>query len=123
MRISDWSSDVCSSDLLDQGVADHAGTGHAVGMADGDGAAVDVQPVVRDAELVAAVEHLDGEGLVQLPQADVVDPQAVALEQLRYREDRADAHVFRLAAGDGPSAIGAETLQPAATCFLRHTQD
>ena len=49
---------------------------HAVRVADGDRAAVDVQAVRRDAELVAAVEHLHREGFVQLPQVDVVDLQA-----------------------------------------------
>jgi hypothetical protein len=41
---------------LDQGVADHARPAHAVGMADGDGAAVDVELVVVDAQLVPAVQ-------------------------------------------------------------------
>ena len=40
----------------EQGVADQPLAGHAVGMADGDRAAVDVESVVRDAELVAAVD-------------------------------------------------------------------
>src|SRR3546814_2040314 len=46
---------------LDQRVPDHAGARHAVGVADRDRAAVDVQPVVRDAQAVAAVQHLHGE--------------------------------------------------------------
>jgi hypothetical protein len=37
----------------------------------------------------------------------------VALQQLRHREDRADAHLVRLAAGDGEAAEGAERLQAA----------
>ena len=98
---------------LDEGVADHAGAAHAVGVADRDRAAVDVELVVRDAELVAAVDHLHGEGLVQLPQVDVVDLQAVALEQPRHREDRADAHLVRLAAGDAEAAEDAERREPA----------
>ena len=49
------------------------------GMADRDRAAVDVEAVVRDAQLVAAVDHLHRERFVQLPQADVVDLQAGAL--------------------------------------------
>src|SRR3546814_17557834 len=62
MRISDWSSDVCSSDL----------------------------------------------GLVQLPQVDVVDLEAVPLQQPRHREHRADAHLVGLAAGDRQAAVDAE---------------
>jgi len=49
-------------------------------VADGDRAAVDVEQLVGNAQLVAAVDYLHGEGLVQLPQADVVHLQAVALE-------------------------------------------
>src|SRR5947209_4100953 len=52
---------------FDQRVADKAGARHAVGMADRDGAAIHVEPVVRDAEAVAAIDHLHGEGFVQLP--------------------------------------------------------
>ena len=61
---------------LDQRVAGEAGARHAIGMADGDRAAVDVQSVVGDAEAIAAVEHLHGERLVELPQSDVVDREA-----------------------------------------------
>ncbi len=49
---------------FEQRVADHAGAGHAEGVADGDGAAVHVEPVVGDAQRVAAVENLAGEGFV-----------------------------------------------------------
>ena len=50
-----------------------AGGGERV--ADGDGAAVLVDPrvVVGDAEVVEEGQHLDGEGLVDLEQADVLD--------------------------------------------------
>src|SRR3546814_16482187 len=54
MRISDWSSDVCSSDLV------------------GD--------VVADAEVLHRRQTDGGEGLVQLVQADLVLGQAGALE-------------------------------------------
>ena len=37
---------------------------HAVGMANRDRAPVDVEPVVGNAELIATVEHLHGEGFV-----------------------------------------------------------
>src|SRR5947208_2394706 len=60
-----------------QDVAGQARAGHPERVADGDGAAVDVVLLRVDAELVAAVEALAGEGLVQLPQVDVVDLQAV----------------------------------------------
>src|SRR6185295_14444158 len=57
---------------LDQRVAGEARARHAVGMAERDRAAVHVQLVVRDADAVAAIDHLDGEGLVQLPEVDVL---------------------------------------------------
>src|SRR5215468_6329756 len=80
--------------------ADHARAGHAEGVADGDRAAVGIELVHGDAELVLAVEHLRGEGLVQLPHADVFYLAAGALEQPRDRvqgteeqlEGRADGY-------------------------------
>src|SRR5690606_37954281 len=98
---------------LDQGVPDHAGARHAIGMADGDRAAVDVQALIGNAELVAAVDHLHGEGLIQLPEADIVHLQAETLQQLRHGIDRADPHLVGLAAGDRHAAIDAERLQAA----------
>ena len=59
-----------------------------------------------DAELVATVDDLHGERLVQLPQVDVVDLETVPLQQLRHREDGPDAHLVRLATGDGEAAEG-----------------
>src|SRR5919197_356924 len=56
---------------FDERVADEARAGHAVGMADGDGAAVDVQALVRDVQAVAAVDHLHCERFVELPEVDV----------------------------------------------------
>jgi hypothetical protein len=74
----------------------------------------------RDAELVAAVDDLHGEGLVEFPQADVVDLQAVARSSsLGIGEDRADAHLVRLAAGDGEAAEDAERLEAALLGELR----
>ena len=98
----------------------HARAAHAVGVADRDRAAVDVELLHRDAELVAAVEHLHGERLVQLPQADVVDLQAVALQAARNGEDRADAHLVGLAAGDREAAEDAQRLQAALAASASH---
>src|SRR5688572_20209161 len=82
-----------------QDVAGEPRAGHAEGVADGDGAAVDVVLLRVDAQLVAAVEALAGEGLVQLPQVDVVHLQAMPLQQARDGEDRPDAYLVGLAAG------------------------
>src|SRR5215467_10970990 len=57
---------------LDERVPDEARAGHAVGMADGDRPAVDVELVVGDAQPVAAVDHLHRERLVQLPEPNVL---------------------------------------------------
>src|SRR3569623_2855311 len=94
-----------------QQMAGETGAGHAEGMANRDRAAVDVVLGGIDAELVARVEALAGEGLVELPEIDVVDLQAVALQELRHREDRADAHLVRLAARGCPGDDAAERLE------------
>src|SRR5690242_15521088 len=96
---------------LDQRVPDHARPGHAVRMADRDRAAIDVEPVVRDAESVAAIDDLAGKRLVQFPQIDVVDLETVLLEQLRHGKDRADPHLVRGASGHRDAAIDAERLE------------
>ena len=44
-----------------------------------DRSAIDVENFVRDPQMVAAGDHLTGEGFVQLPQADILDLQAVRL--------------------------------------------
>jgi hypothetical protein len=96
---------------FDQRMAGQALAADAVGVADGDGAAVDVEPVHRDAQRVGAVQHLHGEGLVQFPQVDVVHRQAQALEHLGDGEHRADAHLVGLAAGHRKAQEAAQRLQ------------
>src|SRR6476620_398929 len=98
---------------FDQHVAGHARAAHAVGMADRDGAAVDVEPFLRNAEAVAAIEHLARERFVELPQVDVADLEALASEQLGHGEHRPDAHLVGLAAGDGEAAERTQRLEPA----------
>jgi hypothetical protein len=80
-------------------------------VADRDRAAVDVHPVRRDAEPLLAVQRLDRERLVELPEIDVVDAEAGAFEQPRHGDDRADPHLVGLAPGDREAAEGAERLQ------------
>src|SRR5271155_3000459 len=104
---------------LDQRVTDHARAGHPVRVTDGNGAAVDIVPLGSDAEPVAAVKSLHGEGLVELPEPDILDPEPVLPQQLWNGENRADPHLVRRAAGDRYTAIGAERLQPAAFGLLR----
>src|SRR5262245_41512658 len=71
---------------LDEGMADHARAAHAIRVTDRDRAAVDVEALHRDAELVAAIHHLHREGLVQLPEIDLIRPEPEALEQARHPE-------------------------------------
>src|SRR5215218_9174514 len=67
-----------------QDVAGKPRAGHAEGMTDGDRTAIDVVLLGIDAELVARIQTLAGEGLVQFPDVDVVDLEAMALQQLRH---------------------------------------
>ena len=82
-------------------------------MADGNGAAVDVQALIGNPELVAAVQNLAGECLVQLPQVDVADLVAGTLEQARHRKNRPDSHFVGLAAGHREAAEDAQRLESA----------
>src|SRR5699024_3208069 len=67
---------------LDERVPDQPGSGHTVGVADRDAAAIDVVLLRIDAEAITAVQCLHRECFVELPQADVVDRQSVGLQQL-----------------------------------------
>src|SRR5476649_2790467 len=76
-----------------------------------------------NAQPVAAVDHLDRERFVELPQIDVRHLQARLLQQLRHREHGTDAHLFRLAAGHRETAEHAERRQPLAGGGLRVHHD
>src|SRR5262245_29673752 len=80
---------------FDEPMAPQAPAALAVGMSERDRAAVHVPALVRNADAVAAVDHLHREGLVQLPQVDVRDALAGLLEELRHGEYRADSHLAR----------------------------
>src|SRR5207244_728811 len=85
-----------------QDVAGETRAGHAERVPDRDRAAVDIVLLGVDAELVTRIQALAGEGFVELPEIDVVDRQAVALQELRHGVDRTDAHLVRLAARRRP---------------------
>lgn len=82
-------------------------------MAHGGGAAVDTEPLLWNAQPVAAMEQLDGKGLVQPPMVDVVDREPMAPQQPRRREDRADAHLIGFATRHGQAAEQAKRPQAA----------
>ena len=69
-------------------------------MPNRDRAAIDIVNLIVNAELVAAVERLAGEGFVELPQVNVVHFEPLALQQAGHGEHGADAHFVRLAARD-----------------------
>src|SRR4029077_10196099 len=81
-----------------------------------------------EAELLAAIllvlprseaaEHLGGKGFVDLPVVEIVEAEAVALEDRRRRVHRPEAHLRRIEAGpfriddpgEGPQPGAAERL-------------
>ena len=69
-----------------------AGAGHAERVAERDRAAVHVQLVPRDSELLGRRDHLGGERLVDLDEVDVVDRHVGPGERPAAGLDRAEAH-------------------------------
>src|SRR5439155_9443880 len=100
---------------LNQSVAGQPRSSHAVGMPDCDRAAIDVELFRVDPELVAAIDHLHREGLVQFPEINIVDLESVSLEQAGNGMDRADTHFVRFTTRRNEAAEDTERLQP----FLR----
>src|ERR1700678_239311 len=98
---------------FDERVSGEARAADPVGMTDRDGTAIDVQPLVRNAQLIAAVKYLTGEGLVQLPQIDVADFVTRALHKPRHRINRAYAHLIGFAAGDRKTSENSQRLKAA----------
>jgi hypothetical protein len=75
---------------------ENARAGAAEGVAEGDGAAVDVHLLLLELEAADDGEGLGGEGLVQLHEVEVVHAEAEARQQLLRRGHRADAHGARV---------------------------
>src|SRR5690606_1025816 len=65
-----------------EGVPYQSRAGHAEGMTNRDGTAIDVQAIIGNAQPVTAIEHLTSEGFVDFPQTDIVHTQTVLLQQL-----------------------------------------
>src|SRR3546814_8958233 len=91
MRISDWSSDVCSSDL-----GEHTRARCADGVADRDRAAVDVDDIAVPAKFLADRKRLGGERLVRLDQIEVGHAPSRLFERGAAGGYRADAHERRI---------------------------
>src|SRR3546814_3203687 len=77
-------------------------------MTDRDRAAINVEQLIRDMELITAVQQLGGKGLVQFPQADVVHLQIESLEESRNSEHGPDAHFIGLGSRHCHADIAAE---------------
>src|SRR5450755_3888619 len=61
-------------------------------MTDGDGAAIDVELGLVEAEFARASQHLSAEGLVNFDAVDLTERQPSALQQRADRWRRTDAH-------------------------------
>ncbi|MNE71202.1 hypothetical protein D3C80_1670560 [compost metagenome] len=90
---------------------DLARTGHPVGMSDRNGAAVHVAGFGVDAKLALAVQGLAGERLVEFPQVDVLDAQAVLPQQFGNGMYRADAHLLGRQPRHGHAPVDAQRRQ------------
>src|SRR6185437_8112314 len=92
-------------------------------VADGDRAAVHVDLLRVELELVDAGDRLGGERLVQLDQFQVFDAPAGPGEDAVHRGNRADAHVVGVHAGSGGADVARERRHARAVHgFLRHEQ-
>src|SRR6185437_2051586 len=92
---------VATLEFVDHGAQNHC-AGGSQRVTHGDGAAVDVELLVGNVEVLLELQHHGGEGLVQLEQVDVVDGQTGAVEHLLGRGGRAGQHDHRVgAAGRG----------------------
>src|SRR5690606_23142980 len=98
---------VAALQLVDHGAGDH-GAGGAQRVAHGDGAAVDVQLLVRDVQVLLELQDHGGERLVDLDQVDVVEGRARRGETLLGGRRRAGQHDGGVgAAGRGGDDAGA----------------
>jgi len=80
-------------------------------MAHGDGAAVDVDLVVRNVEGLHVAQHDGGEGFVELEKVDIGKGHAAALQELFGDVDRAGQHQRRVGADIGEGLDAAARLQ------------
>ena len=80
-------------------------------MAQGDGAAVDVDDLRVEACLLDDGQRLGGEGLVEFDQLDVAEFQTGLFQGLGDGHYRADAHVQGVDAGDGAGGQAGDGLE------------
>ena len=86
---------ISSLHFMDEGRAD-AYAAAAQGMADGNGAAIDIYGVRVEVEIPYAGERLRRKGFIQLKQTYIRNLKACAFEQFLRRRHRSYAHVCRV---------------------------
>src|SRR3546814_3998343 len=99
MRISDWSSDVCSSDLGSHHLReqDHAGLGGAVGPEHREALLAGLARHVADAPADLGVDHALGRGLGDEPRAGEVHVEHLAELVGGNADQRSDAEAHAAA--------------------------
>ena len=97
-------------------MADQTRARHPERVADGDGAAIDVELVRIDPQLAGAIQRLAGEGLVQLPKVDVMPkPHKPGLDCQLTREIRDEFAFDRLHRQNAcPATSGSFQVKPSA---------
>ena len=65
-------------------------------MTKGDGSIIDVEFLLVDLQFAYALQHLDGESLVQFDQIDIFDVESGTLQDLARGRDRTKAHVDKI---------------------------
>ena len=90
-------------------------------MADGDGAAIDVDDRRIPAHVLVDGAGLRGEGLVGLDEVEVVDLPAGLLQRLARGRDRAGAHDRRIDAGGRPGGDARERRRGRASRLPRRS--
>mmetsp|Transcript_23987 Transcript_23987/g.78023 ORF Transcript_23987/g.78023 Transcript_23987/m.78023 type:complete len:235 (+) Transcript_23987:771-1475(+) len=96
---------------LEQDVTDLTRACHAEGMADGNGASVDVALVERDFESIHVIQGHNSKGLVHFPQVNVFHFQSMTLKETGHCDRGADTHLFGRAPGNGKSIEPAQRLE------------
>src|SRR5215212_10146908 len=101
---------VAALELVDHGAGDH-GAGGTQRVAHGDRAAVDVELLVGNVQVLLELQHHRRERLIQLEQVDVVDRQPGAVEHLAGGRRRAGQHDHGIRArGVNPCEVPALSL-------------
>src|SRR5258706_8834216 len=83
---------------------------HPIRVPSRNSAAVDVQFFGIDSKLIAAIENLNGERLVQFNEVDIADLKTEAFQKARHCENGSNSHFIRFATRNGKALEDAERL-------------